>query len=73
MTPRGTVSRARAFTEAQGRSDQGGRHVGPGRPMAKRVNGHMASLPTQLMLERLERPLPAAWGEQLQLIRHFEA
>ena len=26
-----------------------------------------------LMLERLERPLPAAWEEQRQLIRHFEA
>jgi hypothetical protein len=25
------------------------------------------------MLERLERPLPAAWAEQRQLIRHFEA
>ena len=26
-----------------------------------------------LMLERLERPLPADWAEQRQLIRHFEA
>jgi hypothetical protein len=26
-----------------------------------------------LMLERLERPLPASWKEQRQLIGHFEA
>jgi hypothetical protein len=26
-----------------------------------------------LMLESLERPLPASWAEQRQLIRHFEA
>jgi hypothetical protein len=26
-----------------------------------------------LILERLERPLPADWAEQRQLIRHFEA
>ena len=50
MTSRGTVSRARAFTDAQGRSDQGGRYDGQAAPMAKRLSGHVASC----VLEQLD-------------------